>query len=82
VGFAAAGQSGRAQDVVLPSECWFSAVSVSCKKNVHCEMLSTMAPISLSHGDCAPGAGAEDCITNVCRFCRVELGSRPRRRQT
>jgi hypothetical protein len=24
-----------------------------------------MAPSALSHGDCAPGAGAEDCITSA-----------------
>ncbi len=41
-----------------------------------------MAPRALSHGDCALGAGAEDCITSVRRFERVELGSRPRRRPT
>ena len=36
-----------------------------------------MAPIALSHGDGAPGAGAEDCITSARRFWRTELGSRP-----
>jgi hypothetical protein len=41
-----------------------------------------MAPIALSHGDGAPGAGAEDCITNTHRFWRVELGSPPRSRPT
>jgi hypothetical protein len=45
-------------------------------------MLPTMAPIALSHGDCAPGAGAEDCITNARRLWRVELGGSPRRRPT
>ncbi len=33
---------------------------------------------ALSHGDGAPGAGAEtfseDCITSICRFWWVELG--------
>jgi hypothetical protein len=41
-----------------------------------------MAPNALSHGDGAPGAGAEDCITSARRFWRVELGSLPRRRPT
>jgi hypothetical protein len=41
-----------------------------------------MAPSALSHGDGAPGADAEDCITSARRFWRVELGSRPRRRPT
>ena len=41
-----------------------------------------MAPISLSHWDCAPGAGAEDCINNVRRLWRAELGSLPRRHPT
>jgi len=36
-----------------------------------------MAPNALSHGDGAPGAGAEDCITSARRLWRVELGSRP-----
>ncbi len=27
-----------------------------------------MAPIALSHGDGAPGAGVEDCITSAHRF--------------
>ena len=36
-----------------------------------------MAPSVLSHGDCAPGAGAEDCITSARRLWRVELGSLP-----
>ena len=40
-------------------------------------MLSSMAPNALSHGDGAPGAGAEDCITSARRLWRVELGSRP-----
>jgi hypothetical protein len=37
-----------------------------------------MAPIALSHGDGAPGAGAEDCITRARRLWRAELGSSPR----
>jgi hypothetical protein len=41
-----------------------------------------MAPIVLSHGDGAPGDGAEDCITRARRLWRAELGSRPRRRPT
>jgi hypothetical protein len=41
-----------------------------------------MAPSSLSHGDGAPGAGAEDCITSIRRFWRTELGSSPRCRPT
>jgi hypothetical protein len=41
-----------------------------------------MAPNALSHGDGAPGAGAEDCITSARRFWRVELGSSPRRHLT
>jgi hypothetical protein len=40
-------------------------------------MLSSMEPIALSHGDCAKGAGVEDCITSAITFCRVELGSSP-----
>jgi hypothetical protein len=28
-----------------------------------------MAPSPLSHGDCAPGAGAEDCITSPGCWC-------------
>jgi hypothetical protein len=44
-------------------------------------MLSSMAPSALSHGDGAPGAGAEDCITRARRLWRAELGSRPRRRR-
>jgi hypothetical protein len=36
-----------------------------------------MAPRSLSHGDGAPGAGAEDCITSINGFWRVTLGSSP-----
>ena len=40
-------------------------------------MLSFVAPIALSHGDGAPGAGAEDCITSACRLWRDELGSCP-----
>ena len=32
--------------------------------------------------DCAPGAGAEDCITIARRLWRAELVSRPRRRPT
>jgi hypothetical protein len=39
-----------------------------------------MAPRTLSHGDCAPGAGTEDYITIALRLCRSELGSRPSRR--
>jgi hypothetical protein len=30
-----------------------------------------MAPSALSHGDGAPGAGAEDCITSARRLWRV-----------
>ena len=37
---------------------------------------------TLSHVDCAPGAGAEDCITNVRRLWCAELVSLPRRRPT
>jgi hypothetical protein len=51
-------------------------------RNVHCEMLSSMAPSALSHGDGAPGAGAEDCIISASRLWRAELGSRSRRRPT
>jgi hypothetical protein len=36
----------------------------------------------MSHGDGAPGAGAEDCITSARRVGRVELGGLPRRRPT
>jgi hypothetical protein len=36
-----------------------------------------MAPSILSHGDGAPGAGAEDCITSARRLWQAELGSRP-----
>jgi hypothetical protein len=35
---------------------------------------------ALSHGDGAPGAGSEDCITRARRLWRAELGSSPRRR--
>jgi hypothetical protein len=42
-------------------------------------MLSSKAPIALSHWDGAPGAGAEDCMKSARRIWRVELGSRPRR---
>ena len=42
----------------------------------------SMAPSALSHGDGAPGAGAEDCITSARRLWRAELGSSPRRRPT
>ena len=45
-------------------------------------MLSSMAPITLSHGDSAPGDGVEDCIANVRRLWRAELGGSPRRRPT
>ena len=41
-----------------------------------------MAPSVLSHGDGAPGAGAEDCIPSARRLWRAELGSSPRRRPT
>ena len=41
-----------------------------------------MAPSIVSHGDGAPGAGAEDYITITRRRLRAELGSRPRRRPT
>ncbi len=34
----------------------------------------------MSHGYGAPGAGAEDCITNARRFWQAELGSLPRSR--
>ena len=37
---------------------------------------------ALSHGDGAPGAGAEDCITSARRLWRAKLGNRPRRRPT
>jgi hypothetical protein len=36
-----------------------------------------MAPSPLSHGDGAPGAGAEDCITSERRFWRVGSGAAP-----
>jgi hypothetical protein len=39
-------------------------------------------PSELSHGDCVPGAGAEDCITSARRLWRAPLVSRPRRRPT
>jgi hypothetical protein len=45
-------------------------------------MLSSMSPITLSHGDGAPGAGAEDCITSTSRLRRAELGNPLRRRPT
>jgi hypothetical protein len=64
---------GRAPGAALPSACGFSAVQVICG-NVHCEMMSSMAPIALSHEDGAPGAGAEDCITSTRRLWRVGLG--------
>jgi len=67
----------RAPGAELPSACGFSAVQVICR-NVHCEMLSSLAPSALSHGDGAPGAGAEDCITSARRLWRAELGSSPR----
>ena len=51
-------------------------------RNGHCEMLSFMAPISLTRGDGALGAGAEDCITSARRLWRTDLVSRPRRRPT
>ena len=40
--------------------------------------------ITLSHVDCAPGAGAEDCITRSPRLWRsnTQLVGRPRRRPT
>ena len=62
----------------MPSACGFSAgfQQVICR-NVHCEMLSSMTPIALSHRDSAPGAGAEDCFTRTRRLWRVELGSPP-----
>jgi hypothetical protein len=41
-----------------------------------------MAPITLSHGDSAPGAGTEDCITIVHRLCRAGLESSLRCRLT
>jgi hypothetical protein len=72
---------GRAPGAALPSACGFSAVQVICR-TVHCEMLSSMAPSALSHGDGVRGAGAEDCITSARRFWQVELGSRPRRGPT
>ena len=59
-------------------------------------MMSSIAPSALSHVDCAPGAGAEGCITSIRRFWRTEpqcraparvshpsrLVSRPRSRPT
>ena len=36
----------------------------------------------MSHGDGAPGAGAEDCITSARGLWRAPLVSRPRRRPT
>ena len=39
-------------------------------------------PVFTTHVDCAPGAGAEDCITRECRLWRAQLVSRPRRRPT
>ena len=41
-----------------------------------------MAPSALSHGDGAPGAGVEDCITRARRLCRAQLVGLPRRRPT
>ncbi len=49
---------------------------------MHCEMLSSITPSALSHGDGAPGAGAEDCITSAFRLWRAEFWSLPRRRPT
>ena len=46
------------------------------------EILSSIAPITLFHVDCAPGAGAEGCITSARRLWRAELVSLPRRRPT
>jgi len=47
-------------------------VKVICR-NVHCEILSFMAPNTLSHGqDGAPGDGAEDCITRAHRLWQAE----------
>ena len=39
-------------------------------------MLSSMAPSALSHGDGAPGAGAEDCITSA-DFGGLSSGAAP-----
>jgi hypothetical protein len=74
---------GRAPGGAMPSACGFSACfqQVICR-NVHCEMLSSMAPIALSHGDGAPGAGVEDCITIAHRLWRAELRIRSSCRQT
>jgi hypothetical protein len=44
---------GRAPGAGLPSACGVSVFQVICR-NVHCEMMSSMAPIALSHGDGAP----------------------------
>ncbi len=41
-----------------------------------------MAPSSLSYGDSAPGAGAEDCITSIHRLWWSVLWSSPSRCQT
>jgi hypothetical protein len=41
-----------------------------------------MASIALSHGDGAPGAGVEDCITSARRLWRADLGSLYRCRPT
>jgi len=65
---------GRAPGAALPSACGFPAVSIICT-NGHCEMLSSGA-------HCAPGAGAEDCITRARRLWRAQLVGRPRRRPT
>jgi hypothetical protein len=72
---------GRAPGAALPSACGFSALKV-ISRNVHCEMLSFMAPMSLTHGDGALGAGAEDCITSARRLWRTDLVSRSRRLPT
>ena len=39
-------------------------------------MRSSIAPSALSHVDCTPGAGAEDCITSARRLWRAELVGR------
>ena len=38
--------------------------------------------MTLSHVDCVPGAGAEDCITSARRLLRGQLVIHPRRRPT
>ena len=64
--------------------CHLRAGFQQCKSFVEMdtEMLSSIAPSALSHVDCAPGAGAEDCITSARRLWRAELVSLPRCRPT